>query len=173
MQAQIIEERRREFFLEGQRLGDIIRYNLQVDAGEGNALQGTAVSYGNDTGIQLCFPLPDIERRTTPIRASYAKTALSRLTTRHDRSKRHKRQYYLGLIAQNENSRPQRGRLFHILPALVLAAGDRRIVDALDIRKREARLRSVDTARRVRGASGRLNGESEVMDVAEPMAFEE
>ena len=29
IQAQIVEERRRELFLESQRLGDIIRYNLR------------------------------------------------------------------------------------------------------------------------------------------------
>jgi hypothetical protein len=65
VQAQIIEERRREFFLEGQRLGDIIRYNLTVTPAKGTAFKNGG-SYGNDTGIQLCFPLPDIERNNNP-----------------------------------------------------------------------------------------------------------
>ncbi|MFL5615879.1 MAG: RagB/SusD family nutrient uptake outer membrane protein [Gemmatimonadaceae bacterium] len=71
VQAQIIEERRREFFLEGQHLGDIIRYNLQVVPVKGTAFKNGG-SYGNDTGIQLCFPLPDIERNNNP---SIAKTS--------------------------------------------------------------------------------------------------
>lgn len=62
---QIIEERRREFFLEGHRLGDIIRYNLTV-----RPLAGTAFSrggvYGPGTGTQICFPLPDVERNNNP-----------------------------------------------------------------------------------------------------------
>jgi hypothetical protein len=65
VQAQIIEERRREFFLEGQRLGDIIRYNLTVVPAKGTPFKNGG-SYGNDTGIQLCFPLPDIERNNNP-----------------------------------------------------------------------------------------------------------
>lgn len=65
VQAQIIEERRREFFLEGQRLGDLIRYNLQAVPVKGTAFKNGGV-YGNDTGIQLCFPLPDIERNNNP-----------------------------------------------------------------------------------------------------------
>lgn len=66
VQAQIVEERRRELFLESQRLGDIIRYNLQVTPAKGTAFKGTFGTYGNDTGIQVCFPLPDIERQNNP-----------------------------------------------------------------------------------------------------------
>jgi starch-binding outer membrane protein, SusD/RagB family len=65
VQAQIIEERRREFFLESQRLGDVIRYSLTVVPAKGTAFKNGAF-YGNDTGIQLCFPLPDIERNNNP-----------------------------------------------------------------------------------------------------------
>jgi hypothetical protein len=65
VQAQIIEERRRELFLESQRLGDIIRYNLQVTPVKGTAFSKGG-SYGNDTGIAVCFPLPDIERNNNP-----------------------------------------------------------------------------------------------------------
>lgn len=65
VQAQIIEERRREFFLEGQRLGDLIRYNLTATPPKGTPFKNGG-TYGNDTGIQLCFPLPDIERNNNP-----------------------------------------------------------------------------------------------------------
>lgn len=65
IKAQIVEERRREFFLEGQRLGDIIRYGQTV-----RPLAGTAFSkggtYGPGTGSQICFPLPDVERNNNP-----------------------------------------------------------------------------------------------------------
>jgi len=65
VQAQIIEERRRELFLESQRLGDAIRYNLQVTPVKGTPFKNGG-NYGNDTGLQLCFPLPDIERLNNP-----------------------------------------------------------------------------------------------------------
>jgi len=59
--AQIIEERRREFFLEGHRLGDLRRYNLPFLPAPG-APYGPGGTYGNQT----CFPLPDIERINNP-----------------------------------------------------------------------------------------------------------
>ena len=65
IQAQIVEERRRELFLESQRLGDLIRYNLQATPVKGTPFKNGG-TYGNDTGIQLCFPLPDIERNNNP-----------------------------------------------------------------------------------------------------------
>jgi hypothetical protein len=65
VQAQIIEERRREFFLESQRLGDLIRYNLTATPPKGTLFKNGG-TYGLDTGIQLCFPLPDIERLNNP-----------------------------------------------------------------------------------------------------------
>jgi hypothetical protein len=65
VQAQIIEERRRELFLEGQRLGDLIRYNLTATPLKGTPFKNGGF-YGNDTGIELCFPLPDIERLNNP-----------------------------------------------------------------------------------------------------------
>lgn len=65
VRAQLDEERRREFFLEGQRFGDIIRRNVTV-----RPLAGTAFnkggSYGSSTGSSLCFPLPDVERNNNP-----------------------------------------------------------------------------------------------------------
>jgi starch-binding outer membrane protein, SusD/RagB family len=59
--AQIIEERRREFFLEGHRMGDLRRYNLPFLPAAGS-LYGAGGTYGNQT----CFPLPDIERINNP-----------------------------------------------------------------------------------------------------------
>ena len=59
--AQIIEERRREFFLEGHWLGDLRRYNLPFLPAPG-APYGPGGTYGDQT----CFPLPDIERINNP-----------------------------------------------------------------------------------------------------------
>jgi hypothetical protein len=66
VQAQIIEERRREFFLEGQRFGDLIRYNIAIQPAPGTPFPVKGGSYGPNTGIQLCFPLPDVERNNNP-----------------------------------------------------------------------------------------------------------
>ena len=60
--AQIIEERRREFFLEGHRLGDIRRYNLPLLPAIGAPYAPGGGTYGN----QRCFPLPDVERINNP-----------------------------------------------------------------------------------------------------------
>jgi hypothetical protein len=63
--AQIVEERRREFFLEGQRLGDIIRYGLALAPAAGTPFPvGDAVS--GVYGTQVCFPLPAVERLNNP-----------------------------------------------------------------------------------------------------------
>jgi starch-binding outer membrane protein, SusD/RagB family len=62
VQAQIIEERRREFFLEGHRLGDIRRYGLALQPAAGTAYPGGGGQYGT----QNCFPLPDVERINNP-----------------------------------------------------------------------------------------------------------
>jgi hypothetical protein len=61
VQTQIIEERRREFFLEGHRLGDLRRNNLPFLPATGAAYGG-----GGTYGSQTCFPLPDIERINNP-----------------------------------------------------------------------------------------------------------
>lgn len=62
VRAQIIEERRRELFLEGHRLGDVRRYQLPL-----NPAPGTAYTTGGGTyGTQNCFPLPDVERINNP-----------------------------------------------------------------------------------------------------------
>jgi starch-binding outer membrane protein, SusD/RagB family len=63
--TQIIEERSRELFLEGQRLGDIIRYGVPLYPAPGTPFAvggGTSGEYGT----QVCFPLPTVERNNNP-----------------------------------------------------------------------------------------------------------
>lgn len=59
---QIIEERRRELFLEGHRLGDIRRLNIPFAPAAG-APHATA---GGVYGSLTCYPLPDRERINNP-----------------------------------------------------------------------------------------------------------
>lgn len=59
--AQIVEERRREFFVEGHRLGDQRRLSLPFLPAAGAPYQ-----YGGVYGTQTCFPLPDVERINNP-----------------------------------------------------------------------------------------------------------
>src|SRR6185503_13772571 len=62
VRAQVIEERRRELFLEGRRLADIIRFNIPQSPAAGTPSPAKGGVYGN----QLCFPLPDVERNNNP-----------------------------------------------------------------------------------------------------------
>jgi hypothetical protein len=55
---QVIEERRREFFLEGQRLNDMLRLGLPFDTG--------LDFKGRPFGTTTCLPLPDVERIANP-----------------------------------------------------------------------------------------------------------
>jgi hypothetical protein len=60
--TQLVEERRRELFLEGHRLGDLRRYKLPMQP-----LAGT--TYAPAGGVydpQSCFPLPDVEKINNP-----------------------------------------------------------------------------------------------------------
>jgi len=61
VRAELIEQRRREFFLEGQHLGDLIRYGITPTPAAGAAYHG-----GGNYGTQLCMPLPDAETRNNP-----------------------------------------------------------------------------------------------------------
>lgn len=60
--AQVQEERRRELFLEGQRLNDMIRFNVPLVPAPGTPFPVKGGTYGK----QLCFPLPDLERNNNP-----------------------------------------------------------------------------------------------------------
>jgi starch-binding outer membrane protein, SusD/RagB family len=62
VQAQIVEERRRELFLEGHRLGDLRRWSLPITPAAGAPFPGGGGTYGT----QSCFPLPDVERINNP-----------------------------------------------------------------------------------------------------------
>jgi hypothetical protein len=62
VRAQLIDERRRELYLEGQRLNDIIRFNIPQLPAAGTPFPVKGGVYGN----QICFPLPDVERNNNP-----------------------------------------------------------------------------------------------------------
>jgi hypothetical protein len=64
IQQQVIEERRRELFLEGHHLGDIIRYNLPLSPAPGTAF-AKGGTYGPQ-GSAVCLPIPNIERLNNP-----------------------------------------------------------------------------------------------------------
>ncbi|HKO17059.1 MAG TPA: RagB/SusD family nutrient uptake outer membrane protein [Gemmatimonadaceae bacterium] len=61
LKSALIEERRREFFLEGQRLYDLIRFQIEPSPPAGANFPG-----GGTYGSQLCMPLPDVERFNNP-----------------------------------------------------------------------------------------------------------
>jgi len=65
VKAQIVEERRRELYLEGHRLGDLRRLNIALTPATGSAYPG-----GGAYGSLSCFPLPDVERINNPNIAS-------------------------------------------------------------------------------------------------------
>lgn len=58
IEAQVLEERRRELFLEGHRLNDFLRHNLPWDPG--------TTHKGVPFGPTTCLPLPDVERNNNP-----------------------------------------------------------------------------------------------------------
>jgi len=60
--AELIDQRRRELFLEGQHLGDIIRYGIALQPAA-----GTAYHFGGTYGNQICFPLPAAEKLNNPL----------------------------------------------------------------------------------------------------------
>jgi starch-binding outer membrane protein, SusD/RagB family len=61
IRAQVIQERRRELFLESHHLGDLIRYDLPLDPAPGAPFVNGGL-YGN----MRCMPLPDVERLNNP-----------------------------------------------------------------------------------------------------------
>jgi starch-binding outer membrane protein, SusD/RagB family len=62
VKAQLVEERRREFFLEGHRLWDVRRFDLPLVPAPDTTYPVNNGQYGN----QRCFPLPNIERNNNP-----------------------------------------------------------------------------------------------------------
>ena len=54
----VLEERRRQLFSEGQRYGDMLRYNLPFTKG--------LTLKGNIYSDLTCVPLPDVETRNNP-----------------------------------------------------------------------------------------------------------
>jgi starch-binding outer membrane protein, SusD/RagB family len=60
--AQLVEERRRELFLEGRRLWDVRRLDLPLVPAPGEPYE----IGGGEYGAQRCFPLPDVERNNNP-----------------------------------------------------------------------------------------------------------
>jgi hypothetical protein len=57
----LIDQRRRELFLEGQHLGDYIRFDLPLSPPKDSTYHA-----GGAYGEQRCFPLPDVERNNNP-----------------------------------------------------------------------------------------------------------
>ena len=73
VKAQVVEERRRELFMEGQRLGDMNRYFLPRLPADGTPFPGGGGAYAsqscpgaNAQGYPFGFPLPDVERNNNP-----------------------------------------------------------------------------------------------------------
>lgn len=60
--AELINQRRRELFLESHHLGDVIRFGIALAP-----VAGTAHHFGGTYGNQLCFPLPAAERLNNPL----------------------------------------------------------------------------------------------------------
>ncbi len=60
--SELIDQRRRELFLEGQQLGDIIRYGTVLQPAA-----GTPYHFGGNYGSQVCFLLPAAERFNNPL----------------------------------------------------------------------------------------------------------
>lgn len=59
--AEIIDQRRRELWLESHHLGDMIRLSLPLRPAAGSTYHG-----GGQYGNQLCMPLPNVERQNNP-----------------------------------------------------------------------------------------------------------
>lgn len=61
VKAEIFDQRRRELFLEGQHLGDVIHFGVMPAPAPGTTYKG-----GGTYGTQLCLPLPDVEKLNNP-----------------------------------------------------------------------------------------------------------
>jgi hypothetical protein len=66
-QNTVLEERRRELFLQGNRLFDLRRSNLAPTPAPGVTYPaGGLQPKGGTYGAQLCYPLPEVERAANP-----------------------------------------------------------------------------------------------------------
>ncbi len=61
VKALLIEERRRDLWLEGQRLGDVQRYGIALKPAPGQPFV-----FGGTYGTTTCLPLPDAELQANP-----------------------------------------------------------------------------------------------------------
>jgi hypothetical protein len=62
VRTQLIEERRRELFVESHRLYDTIRFNIPLNPAPGTPFPNGGGTYGSNK----CLPIPDIERLNNP-----------------------------------------------------------------------------------------------------------
>jgi hypothetical protein len=62
LRAEVIDQRRRELYLEGQHLGDVIRYGIALRPSQGTPFPG-----GGTFENQVCLPLPQTERLNNPM----------------------------------------------------------------------------------------------------------
>ncbi len=60
--SELVDQRRRELFLESHHLGDIVRYSIPL-----SPAAGTQHHFGGFYGNQICFPLPAAERLNNPL----------------------------------------------------------------------------------------------------------
>lgn len=63
IRAHVLEERRRELFLESHRVGDVVRLRQALAPAAGTPFTG---SLGGSYGGATCLPLPDVERDANP-----------------------------------------------------------------------------------------------------------
>lgn len=61
--AELVDQRRRELFLESHHLGDVIRYSIPLTPAAGTPYHFGGGTYQN----QICFPLPAAERQNNPL----------------------------------------------------------------------------------------------------------
>ena len=61
LRAALVDQRRRELFLEGQHLGDVIRFDVTL-----TPAAGVSFPAGGVYGSQKCLFLPDVERQNNP-----------------------------------------------------------------------------------------------------------
>lgn len=68
VQAQIVEERKRELFLEGHHLADLGKYTIPLFPAAGLAFQAAVGgnNKGGTYGTDTCLPLPNVERDNNP-----------------------------------------------------------------------------------------------------------